>query len=129
MWHDLDRDGEKEAGEPPLPGALVSLKNASHAIIGSWKTQSDGTYNFSNLEPALYYVSELDPPGYASSTLGEVAVYLNANQRLPIHFGDYALPTATLTTTPTHTPTPTAARASPWRVYVPILLAQASRGL
>ena len=92
-------------------------------------TQSDGTYVFSNLEPGLYYVSEVDPPGYASSTIGEVAVYLGANQRLPIHFGDYALPTATPTITPTHTPTPTATRALSWHVYVPMLLAQESRSL
>ncbi|HUW13881.1 MAG TPA: SdrD B-like domain-containing protein, partial [Anaerolineae bacterium] len=135
VWHDLDRDGEKEDGEPPLAGAEIRLKNASHGVIGFWFTQSDGTYTFGNLEPSLYYVSEIDPPGYASSTIGVVAVYLDANQRLPIHFGDYALPTATPSSTPTDTPTATltptatATRALSWHVYMPMLLAQTGRSL
>ncbi|MDH7486927.1 MAG: SdrD B-like domain-containing protein [Anaerolineae bacterium] len=108
VWNDLDQNGQREAGEPPLAGATVRLKDPSHAVIGLWVTQASGTYEFVNLTPGTYYVSESDPPGYASSTVNEIGVYLSANQVVTVNFGDYALPTATPTATPTVTPTPTA---------------------
>jgi hypothetical protein len=130
VWNDLDRDGEKEAGEPPLAGAEVRLENVDHLLLGFWKTQADGTYTFANLTPGLYFVSERDPHGYGSSTVGEVAVNLSANQTLAVHFGNYELPTATPTPTatstpsPTATPTPTATLAMAWRVYVPMVVSR-----
>jgi hypothetical protein len=125
VWEDLDQDGQKEAGEPPLAGADIRLKDSNHALLRLWKTLEDGGYVFADLVPGMYFISETDPPGYASSTIGEIAVYLNANQVVPVNFGDYALPTATPTPSPTGTPTPTATRALSRRVYVPMILAGA----
>jgi len=114
----MNRNGEKEDGEPPLAGAEIRVKNANHELMGFWVTQASGTYVFTKLQPGLYYVSETDPPGYGSTTIGEIAVYLNANQSLPVHFGDYALPTATPTSTPTSTP------VLDWHVYLPVVVSR-----
>ena len=114
VWNDLDRDGEKEAGEPPLAGAQIRLKDSSHVLLAIWITQETGSYTFANLHPGAYYVNETDPPGYVSSTIGEVLVYLSANQSLQISFGDHALPTATATHTPTAMP-------AMLTVYLPVI--------
>ena len=45
IWLDLDEDGIREAGEPPISGASV--------MIGNWvsaPTGADGTYSYPNLE-------------------------------------------------------------------------------
>jgi len=97
VWNDLDQDGAKSEGEPPLAGAEIRLTNDADLLMGYWVTLSDGVYSFTLLKPGLYHLSETDPPGYASSTLNDTAVYVNANQALAVHFGDYALATATAT--------------------------------
>jgi len=104
VWNDLNRDGEKQEGEPPLSGAVIRLKNPQHGLINSCVTQATGSYVFTDLMPSLYYVSETDPTGYGSSTIGEVFVQLNANQSLPVYFGDYALRTATPSALPIYLP-------------------------
>jgi hypothetical protein len=124
VWNDLDRDGVQDAGEPPLARAEVRLKDASHVLLGFWKTQADGAYTFANLSPGDYLVSEKDPYGYGSSTINEIGVHLGPNQSLAVNFGDYALPTVTPTPTATTTPTPTATPALPWRAYLPLLMAR-----
>jgi len=100
VWNDVDRDGVKSEGEPPLEGAEIHLTNDSAQLMGYWVTLSDGMYHFTLLKPGLYYVREIDPPGYASSTLSEIAVFVSSNQALAVHFGDYA--SATATATPPH---------------------------
>jgi len=80
--------------------------------MGVWVTQAEGTYNFPNLTPGQYFVSEEDPPGFGSTTIGEVAVYVGANQALPVHFGDYRLPT----------PTPTDTPVLSERCYIPLIM-------
>lgn len=115
VWNDLNRNGLNDVGEPPLAGAEIRLKDFNHTLVDSWVTQAGGTYAFVNLTSRLQYVGETDPPGCGSTTTGEISLYLNAGQSLPVHFGDYALPTAT------PTPTPTAAVELNYRLRPPVV--------
>ena len=118
VFHDLNGDGQYQWGEPPLPGAQVSLKNASGQQVAYRLTQSSGRYAFLHLDPLpdAYTLTEVDPPGY-TSTQNTARINVLANWTFTINFADYpaqptATPTATRTPTQTptatHTPTPTA---------------------
>lgn len=112
VWHDLNGDGQRDAGEPPLAGVLVSLFDRETRFLDSRITNSLGQYYFGPLPAGRYRVVETDPAGYISTTPNEVTVDLGPYQRLSVNFGDRQLPTpaetATFTPGATSTETPTA---------------------
>ncbi|MBC7260831.1 MAG: hypothetical protein H5T63_02360 [Chloroflexi bacterium] len=114
VWADLNGNGVREEGEPPLAGALITLYNFYHTEIANHRTREDGLFRFPNLEPSngtLYYtITEENPPGYRSTTADTLSVYVAVNFTTTVEFGDQPLPTATLTASPTatNTSTPTA---------------------
>ncbi len=67
VWHDLDRDGIQDAGEPGIADAWVTLLNLDGSMptdvngtpLGSRSTKADGKYLFTDLRPGNYrlYVS------------------------------------------------------------------------
>ncbi len=61
---ELDGDCIVDANEPLLAGVTVYLLDASGNRIASTKTDSSGTYHFTNLEPGTYGVEEVQPAGY-----------------------------------------------------------------
>ncbi len=46
VWNDLDQDGQRDFGEGPLAGALVSAYDDSQALAASQFTGADGQYAF-----------------------------------------------------------------------------------
>jgi hypothetical protein len=58
VWNDLDRDGEQEAGEPGIAGALVELDGNSPVATGS-----NGAYLFSGLCGGSHTVCVQVPTG------------------------------------------------------------------
>ena len=92
-WNDLDGDRIKDAGEPGLSGWTISL--SGHAS-GSTTTDSNGHYEFNDLEAGTYTVSETlifgwtqtypTAPGTHSITLAEGQDSANNN------FGNKAVP-------------------------------------
>lgn len=114
VFHDLNADGQYQWGEPPLAGALITLRTEGGTQIATRRTQSSGRYSFLYLDPGTYYVTETDPPGY-TSTANSFRVTVIPNWLFVINFADYPgaaasptpTPTATPTDTPTSTPTPT----------------------
>ncbi len=71
-WSDLDGDGVRDAGEPPLAGATIYLDldddgqhdaNEPLAI-----TAADGSYEFSGLLPGDYVVREVVRDGYRQTS-------------------------------------------------------------
>ena len=49
VWNDRDRDGRRDAGEPPLPGVGVELRSAPGSVLARVVSGPDGTYRFSQL--------------------------------------------------------------------------------
>ena len=98
VWEDVDADGKPEAGEPPLPGAVVRLLNGQGAEVGQRTTPADGIYLFNDLPAGQYSVTAQMPAGYQLTTPATAVVYLTGYGTVPVDFG--ALLVATLTPTP-----------------------------
>jgi hypothetical protein len=109
----MNRNGQPDLGEPPLPNAVLNLYREGN-LVSSYTTLLDGFYRFDNLEPGNYALIEIDPPGYVSTTPNNYMVPVVAGMTHIINFGDRLADTPT----PTITPTPTLPR----QAVLPILL-------
>ena len=56
VWHDLNRDGIQQPGEPGIVGVVVTLYNAQGTAIGTDSTDGTGYYSFHDLQPGEYYI-------------------------------------------------------------------------
>jgi hypothetical protein len=117
VWHDLDGDGVRTAGEPGLPGATVTLKDMTSRVVGSIITDSTGRYEFAGLAPANYVLAASFPPGFQATTPTSWIVGVRANWTVTVDFGAWIPGTAA--PTPTRTSTPGA--ALPARAFIPLL--------
>ncbi len=76
VWHDLNRNGIQDAGEPGIDGVTVNLKNSSGDIIATTTTgvaplNQHGYYQFIGLCAGSYTVVVDEttlPPGYTPTT-------------------------------------------------------------
>jgi hypothetical protein len=57
VWHDLNANGQQDAGEPGIPNVSVTLFTCANAMVGSQLTDANGKYLFNNLVPGCYYVT------------------------------------------------------------------------
>lgn len=99
-WHDLNSNGVRESGEPPLAGMLLSLAQQNGTVVATALTGEDGRYRLANVEPGLYQLSATPPVGYQLTTLDQYSVYVSAGNVLTIDFGAQFIPTPTPTATP-----------------------------
>ncbi|MDD5392158.1 MAG: IPTL-CTERM sorting domain-containing protein [Thiothrix sp.] len=73
VWIDLDANGKQDAGEPGVPGATVTLLDASGKpatdlygkVVAPQTTDADGNYLFGSLSEGSYLIKVTPPPGYA----------------------------------------------------------------
>lgn len=56
VWHDLDRDGMQDPGEPGVPGVTVKLLNPAGTVLATDVTDANGLYGFSNLVAGNYVI-------------------------------------------------------------------------
>ncbi len=56
VWHDLNRDGIQDSGEPNLPDVTVTLADGSGNVIATTTTDSTGFYLFDELGKGDYQV-------------------------------------------------------------------------
>ncbi len=79
VYVDANNNGSFDPGETPIAGVKVTLLDASGKPTGATAvTDSSGFYQFDNLMPGTYGVSETQPAGYldgldAAGTLGGAA--------------------------------------------------------
>jgi protocatechuate 3,4-dioxygenase beta subunit len=60
VWEDLNADGVQDAGEPGIPGVLVTLTGTTgdgDAVTLTMNTDANGNYLFDGLEPGTYKVT------------------------------------------------------------------------
>ncbi len=100
VWHDLNSNGLREAGEPPLAGVLLSLAQSNGTVVATALSGEDGRYRLANLDPGLYQLVATPPTGYQLTTPGLFNVYVSAGNVLTIDFGARLVPTPTPTATP-----------------------------
>jgi hypothetical protein len=55
-WHDQNRDGRRDLGEPGVAGITVALYDSAGRLIATTTTDAAGTYVFRNLAPGVYSV-------------------------------------------------------------------------
>ncbi len=56
IWHDTNINGIQDAGEPGIPSVVVELLDSNNNLITSDTTDSNGYYEFSNLDNGTYKV-------------------------------------------------------------------------
>jgi hypothetical protein len=104
-----DRNGNRirDPGEPLLPYAVFTLSDAHH-VIGTYSTNGlNEPYCFGELEPVVYFVSEMNPPGYESTTYDSWGISLRNSATINLEFGNITEPVPTPTPSPTPVPSPT----------------------
>ncbi len=109
VWVDENADGLRQAGEPPLAGAVMQLWNgAKTTIVMTDTSDASGQFSLVSITPGDYDLVEAPPAGYQPLFFAEIPLTgLQAGQVLTIDFANKQLPTPTPTTTPTPTVTPT----------------------
>lgn len=88
VYQDVDGDGAHDPGESGIPRVEIRLTGQSRSVL----TDNLGMFYFP-LPAGTYSLTEVDPPGYTSTTANLVSVTL-AGQMVVVNFGD-------LSTTPT----------------------------
>ncbi|KKT40269.1 hypothetical protein A3K29_02660 [Candidatus Collierbacteria bacterium RIFOXYB2_FULL_46_14] len=64
-YHDLNRNGTKDTDEPELDGWSINLTgSASNSVVTGAGDWPDGYYEFTNLGPGTYHVSEENQNGW-----------------------------------------------------------------
>jgi type VI secretion system secreted protein VgrG len=104
-----DRNGNRvrDPGEPLLPYAVFSISD-SRSVIETYST--NGLHEprcFRNLPPLVYFVSEMSPPGYESTTHDSWGISLQTGSTINLEFGNRAQVAPTPTPSPTPEPSPT----------------------
>ncbi|MFC0168281.1 SdrD B-like domain-containing protein [Pseudoduganella danionis] len=70
VWEDTNGNGQQDAGEQGIDGALVSLKDASGKVVSTVTTHDGGQYSFT-VDPGTYTVSVAPPSGYSFTAAGK----------------------------------------------------------
>jgi uncharacterized surface anchored protein len=83
-FNDTNGNGARDAGEPPLAGVTIQLRNAAGQVTTSTTTAA-GDFSFPGLAAGTYTLSEVVPPGYrqtAPPSPGTISVTLAAGQNV-----------------------------------------------
>lgn len=87
VWVDVDGDGVREPGEPPMPGVHLRLWGWWGAQIGVEGTDNDGVYRFGGLVPGTYRVEAIPPDFFVFITQHDIQVTVSSNLVVTADFG------------------------------------------
>jgi type II secretory pathway pseudopilin PulG len=82
VFNDTDNDGTRDTGETGVANVMVLLDGTMRT-----STDSQGAFSFT-AAAGTHDVTEIDSPGYTSSTVNTVTVTVVAHQTVEIVFGD-----------------------------------------
>ena len=87
-YNDRDANGLRGPGEAMLPNAVFTISDPTHAV-GAYNTNGlSEPYCFDGLLPGYYYVAELNPPGYESTTYDTWGIALGSGSVFNLEFGE-----------------------------------------
>ncbi len=67
-YHDLNRNGRWDAGEPLLPGWSFDVRNSAGALVATATTNAQGRWcSAANLPTGVYTVAEVVQPGWVTT--------------------------------------------------------------
>jgi PKD repeat protein len=87
VWNDLDGDGSRDAGEPPMSGILINLWDSQGQLVDSCTTGASGCCSFSNLPPGAYTVAASAAQGFFFTTVATAEAEVIAGQVSEVLFG------------------------------------------
>jgi hypothetical protein len=95
-WHDLDRDGTKDAGEPGLPGWTIYIDENTNGAFDpgerSTTTDANGNYLFDNVGTAEYVVAEVLQTGWDQTFAPPPVTVLSGVESTGVDFGNWPQP-------------------------------------
>ncbi len=69
IYRDNNNNGVQNAGETGIAGATVELyRTSDNSLAATTTTDASGNYNFLNLDPISYFISEPQPAGFLDGT-------------------------------------------------------------
>ncbi len=95
VYVDANNNGNKDLGEPPIAGVIVTLTGTNdlgQSINISTTTDSNGSYEFDNLRPGVYKLTETQPINFidGKDTIGtpggDTSNDMFSNINLPANF-------------------------------------------
>jgi hypothetical protein len=92
-FEDLNANGARDPGEPPLSGVTISLFAAGGGALQTTTTDALGNFLFTSVAAGDYVLSEIVPNGFTQTApaTGTIAVTLPANgSSLDSLFGNFA---------------------------------------
>lgn len=99
-FDDLNGDGNRDEGEPTLEGWTITLTNSEDELVGSTQTNSDGYYEFADLETGSYKVCEVQQAGWVQTYPNDnsgcylVTIWEPGESKGDNNFGNFKLGTA-----------------------------------
>jgi len=113
-FDDLNGNGIKDKDEALLAGAKIALANGQRTPLATHTTDgASEPYAFQVAEGGNYLVTEVDPPGYMSTSPNQYAVAILPGAQVELAFADRFEPTPTATLTPKPSATALRPTASP----------------
>lgn len=71
VWHDVNQNGIQDAGESPVAGRDIVVRDSAGHILGSATTDANGRWTTCNLEPNTACVASVDlPSGWVVTKTG-----------------------------------------------------------
>ncbi len=108
-FDDVNGNGLRELGENLLPYAVFTIADEKHVVDSYSSDGLNEPHCFHGLEPRTYFISELNPPGYESTSPDRWGVTLAGGSMVEIEFGNWLVPSPTVApAVPAPSPTPVA---------------------
>lgn len=93
-YEDTDGDGNKDAGEPGVPGWTIYLDDNNNGALDtgetSTATDTDGNYTFPDLGPGIYRVREVSQAGWEQTSANPAQIAGRSGVDIPnVNFGNF----------------------------------------
>jgi len=91
VFQDWNQNGQRDPLEPGLGAATLLLRDSRGRLVARYVTGPEGTYEFAEIFPGRYVLSEVDPEGYSSSQRHKLAITVRGGGTVMVDFGDVLL--------------------------------------